>query len=568
VSILIVVMVLGACSNPPVTSNDPGATSPDTSLSAGPKVLRIGLQREPADFLRPGTVGPMIVLWLANDDLTVPDGQGGLLPRMATEVPSIEKDSWKIYPDGSMDVTWRLRSDARWHDGRPVTSDDYLFAWEYMHHPGNILPYYQWVPFADQLTAPDPFTFVAHFPETYALASVGHHSAGRMLQPIPRHILGDLFASNEIEAFNNSSYWSDDFVGMGPYKAVKWERGASIEFVRFDNFPLGRPPLDRVILSFHPDLNAMVSSILAGELDLCTNCKFSPEQTLELQRRWGGNGNQVLIGPGDKMTFIESQSRPEAQVMPEALRDRSVRQALYRAIDRQAVAEAIGSGTIETADSWIAANDPRRKNPVLAQSIAQYPFDPQRAERELQQAGWRRGTDGVLVNQAGDRFEFELRTFPDAFAPALLAVTADSLKGIGVSALQRVNTPQQMNDREFLSLFPGLQFSDNPGLSIETSRLRTDSIGRPANRYAGTNRGGYSSSQMDTLSNRLAATIPDDQRTLVQAELLRLGLTDLPLMPMYWATVVHVMGSKVRNVPAPSALLVDPRNQPEWDITR
>src|SRR5439155_7867016 len=155
--------------------------------------------------------------------------------------------------------------------------------------------------------------------------------------------------------------------------------------------------------------------------------------------------------------------RPEVQVKPRALRDPAVRQALYRGIDRQAVADAIGLGTFEPADSWIPAADPRR--PALAQSILQYPFDAQRAERELQALGWRRGPDGILINGEGERFEFELRTYPDAFAPSLLAVTGDSLKSIGVAATQKINTPPQMNDREFLSLFPGMQFSDNPGSS-------------------------------------------------------------------------------------------------------
>jgi peptide/nickel transport system substrate-binding protein len=556
--------VLASCA-PVASPTAPAAPAPEARpVSSAPRVLRVGLQREPAGFLRPGSTGQMILLWLTHDDLTVPDGQGQFLPRLAAEIPSLDRNTWVVAPDGSMDVTWKLRPNVKWQDGTPVTSDDYLAFWEYLHSPVSISEFFEWTLYADRITAPDPLTFVVHFPQTVATASIGYSAGGPLLQPLPRHILGDLLARGDIEAFTNSPHWSDQFVGVGPYRLLKWERGTSMEFARFDDYFLGTPAVDRVMLKFYPDLNAMVSTFLAGELDVCENCKFSAEQAVDLERRWEGTGNTVMIGTSDKVNFMESQSRPEVTPKPRALRDPRVRQALYRAIDREVITEAIGSGTMQSADSWIPPQDPRRQ--TLAPSIIQYPYDRQRAERELQALGWQRGSDGVLTNQDGERFEVELRTYPDAFAGQLLAVTGDFFKNVGVAAQQSVNTPQQMNDREYLSLFPGLQYSDNPGRSIETGRLRTANVGTPTNRYAGNNRGGYSSPQMDALYDRLSFTIPDDQRTQVQTEILQVGLTDLPLMPVFWGMVVHVAAANVRNIPRPSALLVDPRNQNEWTI--
>jgi peptide/nickel transport system substrate-binding protein len=293
------------------------------------------------------------------------------------------------------------------------------------------------------------------------------------------------------------------------------------------------------------------------------------EQAGELQRRWATDGNAVLVGPSDKMAFIEAQSHTEVQVTPRALRDPPVRQALYRALDRPAVAEAIGSGAIQPADSWIAADDPRRQTPAFAQSIIQYSLDPARAERELQNLGWRRGADGILVNAEGERFEFELRMFPDAYAERLLAVTGDQLKGIGVATVQKISTPQQMVDNQYRSQFTGLQYGDNATGkegTLEINRLKSSGIGSAANRYVGSNRGGYSSPQMDDLYAKLEFTIPDEQRTLIQADILKLGLTDLPLMPMYWGYLTHATAARVRNIPKPTSLMGDPRNQYEWDL--
>jgi peptide/nickel transport system substrate-binding protein len=569
IGLLIVMTALTACAGPSAPGVAPNQAAPAAQAPSAPKVLRMGLQKEPGDFADPGSTGPMQAVWLAHDDLTYWNEQSEVVARLATEVPSIASRTWVVYPDGSMDVTWRLRTDVKWHDGHPLTADDYLLTWDYIRSPGSTQRAAQWLAAADQITASDPYTLVVHFPRTYAQANIGHATGSPLFQPIPRHILGDLLDRGEIEAFKKSEHWTDEFIGVGPYRLVKWERGSYMEFARFNDYFLGRPPLDRVILNFYTDLNAMMSAILAGELDLCTNCKFSVEQATELQRRWGVNGNAVLIGPSDKMAFIESQSRSELAVTPRALLDPQVRQALYRAIDRASVAEAIGPGVIEPADSWIPAQDPRRQVPAFSQSIIQYPLDPQRAERELQALGWRRGGDGILVNAEGDRFEFELRTFPDAYAERLLAVTGDHLKSIGIATRHKISTPQEMVNNEYRSQFLGMQFGDNSTGkegTLEINRLRSSTVGSAATRFVGSNRGGYHTPQMDAAYARLDVTIPDDQRTLIQAEILRLGLTDLPLMPMFWGYLSHVTAAKVRNVPKPTSLMGDPRNQSEWDL--
>src|ERR1700757_3268931 len=60
------------------------------------------------------------------------DPDGNLAPVLAAEIPEIENGG--VAPDG-MSVTWKLKKDVQWHDGRPFTADDVVFNWQYAADP-------------------------------------------------------------------------------------------------------------------------------------------------------------------------------------------------------------------------------------------------------------------------------------------------------------------------------------------------------------------------------------------------------------------------------------------------
>src|SRR4029453_8811577 len=62
------------------------------------------------------------------------DPDGNLLPVRAAEVPTLQNGG--ISKDGTS-VTWRLKKDVAWHDGKPFTADDLVFNWEYAADPAS-----------------------------------------------------------------------------------------------------------------------------------------------------------------------------------------------------------------------------------------------------------------------------------------------------------------------------------------------------------------------------------------------------------------------------------------------
>lgn len=559
---LVLVLAVAACA-----PRDAPVGSADSPSVAARKVLRVAVQREPAHFLNPGTQGQMLALRIADAELTVTDSAGQVRPSLAAEVPSIERGTWKLAPDGTMEVAWRLRDNLRWHDGQPMTADDLVFGWEYLKHPNGVIPLLLWLPAVEQVSAPEPLTLIVHFKSVDTRASVGGGGGSPFLRPIPRHILGAAFAAGDVESVNNSAHWRDEFVGLGPYQLTRWDPGSRMQFARFDQYFLGRPPLDGLILSFFPDTNALVANILAGEVDVHPGGALGPQQAVELRRRWEGTGNQVLIGADGHLEFLAAQFRPEVDVRPAMLRDRLVRQALYRAIDRQAFSEGTSLGLSPVADSWIPPEDLRRQGPAFRDAIMQYPFDPVRAERDLGALGWRRGPDGILTNQASERFEFEIRNTPSADAELALGVLADSLRRIGVSVTQTIVSPQLTADREYRALYSGMELGSNGWDSVENRKFHSREVGTPANRYGGTNKGGYVNSQADELIDRLTRTIEVEQRNLIIADLLRLALSHLPILPLQWNIGINVATARVKNVLGPDSYGGELWNLWQWDIS-
>src|SRR5688572_9433318 len=60
------------------------------------------------------------------------DPDGNLVPILAATVPSLENGG--VAKDGRS-VTWKLKNNASWHDGKPFTADDVVFNWEYAADP-------------------------------------------------------------------------------------------------------------------------------------------------------------------------------------------------------------------------------------------------------------------------------------------------------------------------------------------------------------------------------------------------------------------------------------------------
>ncbi|MEA2642581.1 MAG: peptide/nickel transport system substrate-binding protein [Chloroflexota bacterium] len=493
-------------------------------------MLSIGVLREPATvegFTGQGGVrgGASEEADLIHNHLTVLDPQETARPQLATELPSVENGTWKINQDGTMDMTWKLHPGVKWQDGTPFTSDDLLFSLMLHKDPDLAHSYRAQTNAMESATAPDPLTLIVHWSrvDIRALEGLG-------LTPMPRHLMEELYRTDK-NSFIQSTRFTSDWVGLGPYRLTNWVPGSQMEMVRNEDYFLGRPLLDRVIVRFIGDPNAMVANLLAGSIELVIPPSIEIETALNLKQQWEGTGNVVRLDPLPRIDYMELQFRPEAAKPVNGLPVLAVRQALYQAIDRQVLSQAMTGGLAPPADSWFSPLDPARKD--VESAIPQFPYDPARARQLLAQAGWQPGADGVLVHSpSGERFSMEMWTNPQT-SDKITAIVADAWKAIGVNGQITAIPPARAEDREFQSQHPGPLIT---GVNIPDLLDRYDSrqVASPANRWSGRNRAGYANQRADQLLDQLATTIDLKARVPLQREQVQIVMGEVGMMPLFW----------------------------------
>src|SRR5579871_4556179 len=330
---LVLAWMMVACTSAPSGGSPPsGAPSRGTeTLAAAPaatsqpqRVMVMATRVEPKTIAARGLgQNTGVALYLTkrvfNADLALLDDQGRPRPYLADSLPQLNTDSWKVNADGTMETTYYLRPNLVWHDGQPLTADDFVFAFQVYARPdlgtGSSPP----INLIQDVVAPDPQTVLIHWKQPYSsagsLQSIGTGANG--LPPLPRHILGATFDSGSADGLLNHPYWSTGFVGLGPYKLDHWEPGAYLEMSAFDHHALGVPKIQRLKMIFTPDGNSALAGMLAGDITLAADNALPPQQAATfLQQVPSG----TVVSFANQWRAAHFQARPEL-ASPAALMD-------------------------------------------------------------------------------------------------------------------------------------------------------------------------------------------------------------------------------------------------------
>ncbi len=202
-----------------------------------PKNLVAAIRIEPA-FIAPKplrqaglTLGSTVRLFGAS--LAMSDAQGLTGPYLAETLPELNTESWKVFPDGRMETTYRLKPNLAWHDGTALAPEDFAFALKVYTEPDFGLAASAPQSLVDEILIPDPRAVVIRWKRPYPFASALEATGQQNLPPLPRHLLEEPFGQLSAEAFAALPYWTTEYVGLGPYKVERWEPGAFIEASAF-----------------------------------------------------------------------------------------------------------------------------------------------------------------------------------------------------------------------------------------------------------------------------------------------------------------------------------------------
>jgi peptide/nickel transport system substrate-binding protein len=271
----------------------------------------------------------------------------------------------------SLTLRYHLRPGARWHDGKPVTSADMLFSFAAYADSGLDAAARPVLAGRVQAFAPDDSTVDLRF----ATADLEQwYDATWHVRILPRHVWASIPPAR----------WADDtasarLIGSGPYRLIS--RGAqSLELERADGRE-GPGVITRVVWRFTEDQDAALNLLLSHEADLLETvgdstraARVTADSTLSVIPY-----RSAVYG---FLGFNLGRGGPAA--------DRGVRRGLAMATDRQTAARAaLGPGAS-------APSGPMSRLFWIDQDgIRVLPFDTAAAGRELSDAGWPRGKDGV-----------------------------------------------------------------------------------------------------------------------------------------------------------------------------
>uniref|UniRef100_A0A7J3ZJZ6 Solute-binding protein family 5 domain-containing protein n=1 Tax=Fervidicoccus fontis TaxID=683846 RepID=A0A7J3ZJZ6_9CREN len=315
-------------------------------------------------------------------------------------VPSLA-ESWEIDEKEGAFI-FKLREGVKWHDGHPFTAEDVKFSFE------NIISKYDVfgalyfkdtkVEIIDERTVKiKPGDFLPGV-QLYLMATLD-------TAILPKHIL-------EGQDFLKSEFRTKP-IGTGPFKFVEWLKGSHITLVRNENYwKEGKPYLDKIVIRFISDPATLIAELEAGNV----NYVFRGVPYEAYDRLKGNPNLDVILSerPPYKVVLEFNTKHP-------ILSDVRVRKAIAYAIDKEEIARKATNGlALPTHSFWAPEDVPPSPN------IVRYEYNPEMAEKLLDEAGYPRGRDGK-------RFTLELLTRVGEPEEAIVAeLIRDYLSRVGI----------------------------------------------------------------------------------------------------------------------------------------
>jgi len=329
----------------------------------------------------------------------------------------------------SVTLVFELNPRARWQDGVPVTARDVVFTMERARSRSVSPRLADLLKHITAVTAEGEHRVVFRFSHPYAeqLYDATFHVA-----PIPAHLLDTI----PPDALSRSAFAAQP-VGNGPYRWVRTVPGQFIELRRNDDFFLGKPKIERVIVRAAADPDARVNLMLSGQADAMDNI---PPPRDNIRRIAAEPSLRVIPVPSPTLGYLlfNQRDRRDRERPHPILGDIRVRRAIGLALDRRLLVQVIfGSyGEVPYGPAspilWIRHGAPSPERQNLPE-----------ARRLLAAAGWR-DTDGDgTLDREGHPLTLSL-SLPNtsAIRKQMSALIQEQLRGIGITLeLQQYDFP-------------------------------------------------------------------------------------------------------------------------------
>jgi peptide/nickel transport system substrate-binding protein len=388
-------------------------------------------------------------------------------------------------------VTWKLKQGVKWHDGTPFTADDCVFNWQY---------------------ASDPAT---------AAVTIGTYK-DIVVEKIDDHTVKVTFRKP-------TPFWADAFVSLAGMIEIKGGGDA---------------------------VSAARAVLQTGEYDFAWGLQVEDEILKKLEG--GGKGRIAILPTGnvehiqfnftDPWTEVDGE-RSSLKTKHPTLSDKNVREALNLLVDRGSVGKYIYGRTGVVTANFVS-------NPVrFVSKNTKWEFSIDKANKILDEAGWKRGADGIREKD-GKKLKYVFQTTINTARQKTQAIVKKACEEAGIalelkSVMASVFLSADVaNPDTFPHFYADIQMYTNgmpqpdPGLFMQ--QCVSWEAASKANRWQGRNTTRWQSDEYDAAFHAAETELDPVKRAALIIKMNDLVIADVVLVPIVYRPWVVALRNDIK----------------------
>jgi peptide/nickel transport system substrate-binding protein len=434
-------------------------------------------------------------------------------------------EKFSISDDGLV-IYFKLRDNICFSDGHPITTNDVIFTFKTITDPNiDALQYANYFRDVDHYEKINDKEIKFYMKRVYFL-SLGYLGG---ITIYPEHI----YKYKNAREFNERRGAP---IGSGPYVFEKWDVGRQLVLRRNENYWGPKPKVKKIVFTFITNTTAELQALLSGQIDYI---RPVPDQYAEKSNDenfkkkfyclsyWdAANTGYFWIGWNEARPFFA---------------DKKVRLAMTYLIDREAIKEHIlrnPEAQIPTGPFYIYGlqNDP---------NIKPWPYDPEKAKRLLDEAGWIDHDGDGIRDKNGVPLRFKYMIAADmALHEQIAKLVKDAAAGAGIEVLldpfEWSVFSQKVKDRDFdaVSMSWGGDLEQDPYQIWHSSQIEN----------RGSNYVGFRNAEADALIEQARQTLDPDKRNALYHRFHRILHEEQPYTFIYTRPEQRFLDKRFQNV--------------------